>query len=153
MRKTSRTEARKELPFGLPRLPKLNHSGIQVCGSETPSFPEAFNRKLQELDPDLWVVWHHPPTWPATRSGVWKIEQCIKHNGGYRGNGKPEHTHVCQRIYVLMVQDEDGTPQPLGEHVLNKLREMRANSESFGGQTPRGLQNFIRNSNNIDQEL
>jgi hypothetical protein len=34
---------------------------------------------------------------------------------------------------------------------LEKLREMRANSESYGGQTERGLRNFIYTSNEIDR--
>lgn len=151
--KTSRAEARKALPHGLPRLPKLNHKGIQVCGQGVPSFPEEFNTKLQELDKDLWIVWHHPPTWPASRCGVWKIEMCIRHFAGDWPNGKPKHDHSCQRIYVMMVQDDEGTPLPLGDHVLEKLRAMRANSERLGGETPRGLANFIRESNNIDHEL
>lgn len=57
------------------------------------------------------------------------------------------------RTYVLMVQDDEDTPLPLGEHVIQKLQAMRAYTESFGGQTERGRENFIRHSNNIDQEL
>jgi hypothetical protein len=53
----------------------------------------------------------------------------------------------------MMVTDEQGTPLPLGEHVIEKLRAMRAYSESFGGQTERGLKNFIHHSDAVDAEL
>ena len=121
------------------------------CGESTPSFPEDFNRRLQSFDRDLWITWHKSPF--SNKPGRWKIEMCVRHNGGFRANGAPEHSHVCNRTYVTMVEDEEGTPLPLGEHVLDKLREMRANSESYGGQTERGLRNFVRASDNLDQEL
>lgn len=121
---------------------------IILLGEQTPTFPEEFQRRLQSFDKDLLLMWHKPPHWPRERRGVWKVEQCVEH----RPAGGP-HDHLCRRIYVLMCQDEDGTPKPLGEWIFEKLREMRANSESFGGETPRGLRNFVEHSNNIDAEL
>lgn len=127
---------------------------ILTDADNAPSQPSDFERRLQTFDKDLLILWHKPPHWKKSRPGVWKIEQCIEHlSGKFRASGMPEHTHVCRRIYVTVVQDEDGTPMPLGDHVLDKLKAMRANSESFGGETARGLTNFIRHSESIDQEL
>jgi hypothetical protein len=127
--------------------------GIIVLGDSTPDFPVEFNRKLQAFDKDLLIMWHRPPHWPPHKRGAWKIEMCIRHNGQYRGDGKPHHDHVCNRSYVMMCQDDDGTPRPLGEWVFEQLGKMRQNSEGYGGQTERGLRNFIQASDNLDQEL
>lgn len=126
---------------------------IEVLGDSTPSFPEDFNRRLQAFDKDLIVAWHLPPHM-RRKPGRWKIEMCVQHHAAELwADGRPKHSHLCQRIYVWMVQDDEGTPLPLGDHVLDKLREMRANSERFGGQTERGLRNFREHSKNIDAEL
>ncbi len=127
--------------------------GIIVLGEQTPTFPTDFQRKLQAFDKDLLLTWHRPPDWPRHRRGVWKIEMCVRHNGMFRGDGYPEHNHVCDRRYVMMCQDDEGTPKPLGEWVFEQLGKMRANSERYGGQTERGLRNFIQESNNIDEAL
>jgi len=125
---------------------------ILTDADNAPSQPKDFERKLQAFDKDLLVLWHKPPHWKKSRPGVWKIEQCIEHlSGKFRANGTPEHTHVCRRIYVTVIQDDDGTPMPLGDHVIEKLKAMRAYSESFG-QGERGLRNFIAHSNSIDEE-
>lgn len=123
-----------------------------MVGQSTPDFPEEFNRRLQAFDRDLWIQWHKPPFNPKY-AGRWKILMCFEHCGDWWPDGRPKHSHVCRVTYVTMVQDDEGTPLPLGEHVLNKLREMRANSDSYGGQTERGLRNFIQASNNLDEEL
>lgn len=126
---------------------------IEVLGDQTPSFPEDFNRRLQAFDKDLLVAWHLPPHM-RHKPGRWKIEMCVQHHAGELWpDGRIKHSHLCQRVYVWMVQDDEGTPLPLGDHVLDKLREMRAYSESFGGQTERGRRNFIEHSNQLDQEL
>lgn len=125
---------------------------IEVLGDSTPSFPEDFNRKLQNFDPDLWITWHYPPH-VKNKPGRWKIEMCTRHSGETWPSGTPKHSHLCDRTYVAMVQDDDGTPLPLGEHVISKLQAMRAYSESFGGQTERGRENFIRHSNGLDADL
>jgi hypothetical protein len=129
-------------------------AGIMVMGETTPTFPEDFQKRLQAFDKDLLIVWHRPPHWPRHRRGVWKIETCTKHYGlGYDFAGTPRHDHTCQRAYVLMCQDEEGTPMPLGEWIFEKLREMRQNWESLGGNTVRGVRNAIEESNRIEQEL
>lgn len=124
---------------------------VEVIGDSTPSFPEDFNRSLQNFDRDLWVTWHRSPY--SKKPGRWKIEMCITHAGEFWPDGKPKHSHLCDRTYVTMVQDEEGTPMPLGDHVIEKVKAMRGYAESFGGQTERGRENFIRDSNNIDEEL
>lgn len=122
---------------------------IELVGRQLPSRPEEFERELQAFDRDLIISWHKPPT---SKPGRWKIEQCIQHSGKYHTDGRPKHDHLCERIYVMMVQDDEGTPLPLGEHVFQKLGAMRANVESLGGATERGLRNFIQRSNDIDAE-
>jgi hypothetical protein len=128
---------------------KLQQVGsFAVVGDATPSFPEDFARRLKAFDPDLIITWHHPPTWPKHRRGVWKIERCDAH----RSDGG-QHSHLCHRVYILMCQDSDGTPMPLGEWVFEKLREMRANWEAFGGDTERGIRNALAESDRIEQEM
>lgn len=127
--------------------------GIVVLGEQTPSFPEDFQRKLQGFDNDLLLTFHRPPHWPRHRRGVWKIEMCIRHNGRFYPNGRLHHDHVCNRTYVMMCQDEDGTPMPLGEWIFEKLGKMRQNSEKYGGQTERGLRNFREESDRTDLAL
>lgn len=128
-------------------------TGIMVLGEQTPSFPEDFQRKLQAFDKDLLLSWHRPPHWPRHKRGVWKVEMCIAHNGRFYADGRPQHDHVCNRIYVLMCQDDEGTPKPLGEWIFEQLGKMRQNSEKYGGQTERGLRNFREESDRIDQAL
>ena len=126
---------------------------VEVLGDSTPSFPEEFNRRLQAFDRDLLVVWHLSP-FVRNKPGCWKIEQCVRHHAGETwSDGRIKHSHLCHRIYVWMVQDSEGTPLPLGDHVINKIQEMRANSESFGGATEQGLRNFREHSARIDAEL
>lgn len=115
-------------------------------GDSIPSVPEEFQKRLQKFDPDLYIVWHKSPV--TKQPGRWKIERCTRH----RPDGGP-HNHICVRVYILMVQDEEGDPMPLGEHVFDKLREMRANWEALGGDTERGVRNALALSDSIEQEL
>jgi hypothetical protein len=135
----------KRLPYD--QQPK----GIRVIGESVPSFPAEFNRQLQAFDPELWITWHKSPL--SSKPGRWKIERCVVHQGSFRLNGKPEHSHLCNRVYVWMVQDDEGTPMTLGEHVFTKLREMRQTWEALGGDTPRGVRNALALSDSIDAEL
>lgn len=129
-------------------------AGIVVLGEQDPTFPEDFQRKLQAFDRDLLVTWHRPPHWPRHRRGVWKIERCLQHHGrGFDLSGRPLHDHTCNRVYILMCQDADGTAMPLGEWIFEKLREMRANWEALGGDTQRGVTNALAASDRIEQEL
>jgi hypothetical protein len=128
---------------------KLQQVGsFAVVGDTTPSFPEDFANRLKAFDPDLLITWHRPPHWPRSRRGVWKIERCARH----RSDGGP-HNHLCHRVYILMCQDSDGTPMPLGDWVFEKLLEMRANWEALGGDTERGVRNALAESDRIEQEM
>lgn len=119
---------------------------IAVVGDSIPSVPEDFQKRLRAFDPDLYVVWHKSPH--TRQPGRWKIERCTRH----RPDGGP-HSHICVRVYILMCQDDEGTPKPLGDWVFEKLREMRANWEALGGDTERGVRNALALSNGIDQAL
>lgn len=123
---------------------------IQVIGNATPSTPEDFQRRLQSFDPDLLVVWHQSPF--VKQAGRWKIERCVRHHAGFDLSGRPLHTHICERVYILMCQDEEGTPKPLGEWIFEKLREMRSNWEALGGDTERGVKNALAASDDVEQE-
>lgn len=127
---------------------------IFLLGDQTPTFPETFQRKLQLFDPDLLITWHRPPHWPKHRYGVWKIERCIRHFGrGFEITGRPLHDHTCERVYILMCQDEDGTPKPLGDWIFEKLREMRHNWEALGGDSEQGVTNALRASDQIERDM
>lgn len=125
---------------------------IVVIGDGTPSIPPEFQATLQQFDKDLLLAWHHPPAWPKSRPGMWKIEQCIEHHGSFALDGNPQHDHTCRRSYVWMVRDEDGVAMPLGDAVIDHLRAMRAHSESYGSGE-RALRNFIAASNRLDDDL
>jgi hypothetical protein len=114
-------------------------------GDSTPGFPTEFQARLRAFDETLIVAWHKSPF--SKKPGRWKIERCVKHRPG----GGP-HDHVCDRAYIMMCQDAEGIPMPLGEWVFEKLREMRHNWEQLGGATERGIRNAIALSNNIDEE-
>lgn len=119
---------------------------IVVVGDSIPSVPDSFQEQLRRFDPDLYVVWHKSPH--TRQAGRWKIERCAKH----RPDGGP-HNHLCVRVYIMMCQDEEGTPVPLGEWVFNKLREMRANWERLGGDSERGIRNALAESDRIEEEV
>jgi hypothetical protein len=123
---------------------------IQLLGEQIPSVPESFQRRLSEFDRDLYVCWHKSP---FTRdAGRWKIERCTRHYGqGFDMSGRPLHDHTCQRVYIMMCQDEQGTPKPLGDWVFEKLREMRHNWETLGGDTRRGIETAIKLSDAIEE--
>lgn len=107
-----------------------------------PNPDEGFIQRLLSFDKDLTVGWNK-------LKNRWVIEQCIEHHGGYGSR----HSYLCRRAYVWLVQDEDGDMMPLCERVMSKLREMRAYSESFGGQTERGLRNFKQYTDSVETEL
>ncbi len=113
---------------------------IMMVGDDTPSISEQFVDRLKSFDPDLCV------SWSASRHRF-VIEQCVEHLAP-----TAVHTHLCRKIYVWMVQDDDKCMLPLGDHVFDKLKKMAANVESFGGPTPRGLRNFIDYGNKFDEE-
>jgi hypothetical protein len=113
--------------------------------SQAPSIPDLFLKSLLAFDKDLFVLWS------PTRQR-YLVHQCVEHNatGAKINQG---HTQLCRSVYVVICQDKDGVVVPLNERVLSTLREMRAESERFGGDTERGLKNYLQHSNNVDHEL
>lgn len=114
---------------------------ILMVGDSTPTISSDFVAKLKAFDPDLFVSWS-----PSRRRFV--IEQCTQHL-----SHSAEHNHLCRKSYVWMVQDEEKSMLPLGEHVFDHLKKMRANTESFGGPTERGLRNFRDYTGKLSIEL
>lgn len=116
-----------------------------VDTSQAPSIPAEFLRNLKSFDTDLFVLWS-----PIRQR--YFIHQCTEHvtQGVPVNNG---HSQLCRSSYVLACQDVDGAMVPLNDRVLNTLRKMRATSETFGGQTERGLQNYKQYSRNVGKEI
>ena len=113
---------------------------ILLVGDDHLEPSEEFKAKLKAFDPDLCVSW-------SRTKHRFVIEQCVEHNAP-----TAEHNHLCRKSYVWMVQDEEKTMMPLCDKVFDKLRQMRANTESFGGPTERGLHNFKLYTDGIDEE-
>jgi hypothetical protein len=124
---------------------------IAIVGDTTPSVPVDFQRRLSAFDPDLYVSWHKSPA--DKKPGRWKIERCTRHYGAGRSeSGRKLHDHTCVRVYILMCQDDEGTPKPLGDWVFEKLREMRQRWEALGGDSEHGVRNAIAESDRIERE-
>jgi len=87
---------------------------------EAPAISDAFRERLRQLDPDLCVAWNY-----VKKRFV--IEQCVKHL-----SGTAEHSHVCDRNYVLMVQDEDGCMMSLGEKVIEMVKARDVSRLGYG---------------------
>ena len=108
--------------------------------------PESFVRKLQKtFGPEMHVEWN-------PRKKRWVIEQCVAHNAtiGQR-NGITVHNHLCGRIYVWLVRDEnDDSFMPLCDRVIVKLQEIDTTRKYGVGEA--ALERFRRESNNIDEE-
>lgn len=96
--------------------------------SEAPAIPDGFREKLRRYDPSLCISWN-------TFRKRFVIEQCIQHNAA-----GPEHTHVCNRIYVCIAQDPDGCMMPLGDRVMNMIAARDVQKAGYG---PNDLQRFI----------
>lgn len=129
---------------GLSRVVLTDAQG-NVDLSAAPSIPDLFLKSLQAFDKDLFVMWS------PTRER-YLVHQCVEHcpNGEKINCG---HTQLCRSIYVVICQDKDGVMVPLNERVITTLREMRTESEKFGGETERGLQNYRQFSSGLDKEL
>src|SRR6266404_5611701 len=93
---------------------------IKIIGDNGIRTPDpAFVARLRDFDKDLIVFWNK-------LKKRWVVEQCFRHAGG------SEHSHLCQRKYVWLVQDADGDMMPLCDKVFDELRLQRHNSETFG---------------------
>lgn len=111
---------------------------IQVLRDEAPKIPPGFAGRLERLDPSLLLFWN-------PRKRKWVVEQCVHHYAPTAA-----HSHLCERIYVWMVQSEQGDPMPLGDHVLDKLRAIDLQRQGFG---PGDREKFIRGLNAEQLEL
>ena len=102
---------------------------IQIIGDTTPAISQGFRDKLRAQDPTLTVSWN----WKKRR---FVIEQCVRHHAS-----TAEHNHLCERIYVLLVQDPDGGMLALGDHVLEEIRRRDIHRAGYG---PNDLGRFTR---------
>lgn len=85
-----------------------------------PEASEEFLARLRQFDPSLLVTWHR-------RRRRWVVEQCTRHFAP-----TARHTHVCQRVYVLTVEDPEGGCIPLGDHVFQRLAEIDTIRQGYG---------------------
>lgn len=99
--------------------------------SEGPAIPDSFRNALRQYDPSLIVAWN-----PMKRRHV--IEQCIEHL-----SPTPGHSHICRRNYVLLVQDADGFMMPLGDRVMDMVKERDVSTAGYG---PGDLARFQRDT-------
>lgn len=102
---------------------------ITIIGGGAPSIPENFRTALRALDPSLLVTWN-----PGKRRFV--IEQCVQHLAP-----TTEHTHLCGRVYVYLVQDPEGNMMGLGDAVLQEIRRRDVSRSGYG---PDDLQKWTR---------
>ncbi len=111
---------------------------ITVIGDAIPAAPETFLRRMRQLDPSLHLSWNG-------RKHKWLIEQCIEHHAA-----GALHDHTCRRVYVYLVQAENGDPMPLSERVLDKLKEIDTQRQGYG---PDRLEAWRRDRMNEQLEL
>lgn len=113
---------------------------IVLPGEETeaPAVPDSFREMLRKYDPDLFVTWN-------TARKRFVIEQCVRHL-----SGRPEHTHLCQRNYVVIVQDDEGCMVSLGEKVIQMIAERDNARKGFG---PGDLERFLAERRNERDSL
>ena len=109
----------------------INRIVLPGASSEAPAVPEGFREKLRQYDPSLLVSWN-------TFRKRFVIEQCIQHLAP-----TAEHTHICRRIYVLLVQDGEGCMMPLGEKVMEMIAARDTQKAGYG---PNDLARFIADS-------
>jgi hypothetical protein len=107
---------------------------------EGPAIPESFLLQLRQYDPSLLVAWNQ-----IKKRFV--IEQCVQHL-----SPGPEHSHVCNRNFVVMAQDDEGVMLPLGDAVMDKIKAADVSRAGFG---PDDLEAFLKSQKKIlkaDQE-
>jgi hypothetical protein len=94
--------------------------------------PAEFVERLRTFDPTLYIEYN-------PRRHRWVIEQCTQHFAP-----TAEHTHVCRRIYVWLVQDPEENYLSL-DHADRIFEELaRRDTERAGyAPGPKGLEQFI----------
>lgn len=113
----------------MQEAPSINRIVLPGEQTEAPAIPESFREMLRKYDPDLLISWN-------TFRKRFVIEQCVQHL-----SGRPEHTHICRRNYVVIVQDGEGSMVPLGEGVIQMIAERDNQRRGYG---PQDLARFIR---------
>lgn len=99
---------------------------IHLVGGGIPAVPDAFLASLRAYDPTLLVRWNQPPSFSKRQPGF-VIEQCIRHLAP-----GSEHSHVCQRSYVMTCRAADGSMLPLGDAILNEIKRRDVTKAGFG---------------------
>lgn len=113
---------------------------------DAPAVSSQFLRTLQSYEPSLLITWH-------AKRRRFMVEQCTEHYDGYGKNeaGHPKHERLCRRVYVCMVEDEDGGMAPLGPHVIEKLKSI--DTAKKYGTGPDALARFLADSDAQQAEL
>jgi hypothetical protein len=123
------------------------HGGLIVPAHvvENREPPKEFLRHLQSIfGRDMHVTWH-----VGKRKFV--IEQCVNHQAGPMQDGVLVHTHLCQRVYVWLVRDEETNGyMPLTDRVIQKLHEMETYRKY--GTGPEALARFRTESAAFDRD-
>jgi hypothetical protein len=108
---------------------------------------QQFLKQLQSIfGRDMHVTWH------ATKQRF-VIEQCIEHNANpcLNPEGVLSHTHLCRRIYVWLVRDEETDEyMPLCDTVIAKLHEKETYRQY--GTGPAALARFRAESAAYDRD-
>jgi hypothetical protein len=104
---------------------------LLIVGDTQREAPEEFKRKLRAFDPDLLVAYD-------LRRHRWKIEQCVRHLAP-----GVEHSHVCDRVYVWLVQTPEGDYLGLDnwEGIREKLCAMDTRAQGFSPDE-KGLERY-----------
>ena len=85
-----------------------------------PKVSEKFLSDLKAYDPTLLVRWN-------SRKMRFVVEQCTTHHAP-----TAEHSHLCERIYVLLVQDPEGGMMGLHSGVIEQIKARDVTKAGFG---------------------
>lgn len=117
-----------------------SHLRMELIVNDGPkTAPADFLIRLAAFDPTLYVEYN-------PRRHRWVIEQCTEHFAP-----GIEHTHVCRRIYVWLVQDPESNYLSL-DHAERIFEELARRDTRRAGYAPgpEGLKKFITDA---DYEL
>lgn len=115
-------------------MESINRIVLPGQTSEGPAIPESFVRQLRQYDPTLLVAWNQ-----IKKRHV--IEQCVRHL-----SPGPEHSHLCDRNFVVMAQDDEGVMLPLGDAVIDKIKAADVSRAGFG---PDDLAKFLSSQKEV----
>lgn len=110
-------------------------SELVVIGDTRREAPEDFKQKLRAFDPDLLVTYD-------VRRHRWKIEQCVLHLAP-----GAEHSHVCDRVYVWLLQTDEGDYLSLEnwDGIRDKLRSIDTRAQGYAPDE-KGLERYRADS-------